>query len=769
MRAVRVVSVAVLAVATVTCADQPLVRQAGYARVPLAPLFAVAPPGGPSIPVSRIRGVLRGTTDSSVAEAQVEGDSAILEFQKVVVQGDSSRYTLGVQALDASNVVMFTGEDTLQIKPGDNAPATPDLDYTAPDAVAASIDISVTALPLSWAGAAAGNTSCLNRIPDNTKVTQQQLTITGKTAANANVPNVNVGWTSRDTTVFTVDATGLVRSRCSNKSAWLVARTFLNLTDSILVTVTAPAFSLIMSPDSTSIPRGGSAQLAALVVDENNNVVPAASVGWFSSDTTRAKVNATGLVTAIANGRVLITAASGNRTTVGVVRVVRPLASKVVAQPVVVLDSLGVGQSRAYFAKALDSVNKVIGEATGFAWSSSNTGVATINAATGVATAIGTGNTFVKVTLDGKRDSIPLVVLTSMPPGSIKSKITNAADGTPLAGVDVRSSASNSVLTAADGSFTLGGLQNGDSVVVSKTGFVTTIGYNIPAFPGKLLEMPAASLAPSGGGNGTIEGKVVNALSGSAVAGISVLAFKGINAAPSPRHDTLPSATTTTDGSGNFTLSVPAGNYTLLYGATGYSKTTGGATAASGATKTLADVLVAPSAVGSGLYIVLTWGDCSVPANNVPCDLDAHLTGPKLAPDTVPPRFQVFNGNLRYVAGTDTIAALDVNDSNGRGPEIIGLRPAAPVGIYKFYVHNATAGTTANMALSDSASARVDVYQDNQLIGTFFPPSGVSGNVWNVFNYDGARLIPVGTITTEATPGVLAARAQPDSKPKKQD
>ena len=767
MHALRAVLVAALAAACVTCAEQPLVRATGYARVPLAPLFAIAPPGGPTIAVKKIRGVLRGATDSTITEALVLGDSAILEFQKVVVQGDSTRYTLGLTALDANDIVVFTGTDTLQVKPGNNAPASPSLDYAAPDAIAATIDISVTALALDWAGAKAGNTSCLNKVPNPAAKTDTALSVTGRTTGGANVANVRVGWTSRDTTAFTVGNAGFVKARCSNKSAYLVARTFLDKADSILVTVTAPAFSLRMTPDSTSVARGSTRQLTAEVVDETGFAVPASTVSWFSSDTTRAKVSATGLVTAIANGRVLITAGSGGRTTVGVVMVVRPLAAKVIVLPVVTLeDSLGIGQSHAYFAKALDAANKVIPDASGFAWTSSVPSVATINATTGVATAVAIDGTRIKATLDGKSDSLWLLVVTAMPPGSIKAKITNAADGTPLSGVDVRSSVSNSTTTAGDGSFTLGGLQNGDSVVLSKTGFVTTVAYNVPAFPNKVIEVPAVPMSPSGGGNSSIGGKVVNALTGSAVSGITVRAFKGINAGPSPKRPTVaPDFTVTTDGSGLFTISnVPAGNYTLLFGATGYSESFSGANSVSGIPKTISDVLVAPAAAGSGIYIVLTWGDCSVPANNVPCNLDAHLTGPKLAPDTVPPRFQVYAGSLRYAVGTDTIAALDVGASNGRGPEIIGLRPSAPVGIYKFYVHNATAGTTSTMALSDSAAARVVVYQDGRLIGTFFPPAGVSGNVWNVFEYDGARLIPVGTISTESTPGVLAARTLEEKK-----
>ncbi|HEX7939959.1 MAG TPA: Ig-like domain-containing protein, partial [Gemmatimonadaceae bacterium] len=319
-----------MAVACVTCADQPLVHRAGYARIPLAPKFALAPAGGPDIAVSKMRGVLRGATDSTVTEAEVTGDSAILEFDNVVVNGDSSAYTLGIQAVDAGNVLVFQGEQSLQVKPGDNSPASPALDYAAPDLSAATIDISVNALALDWAGAAAGNSTCLNKVPDPLKVTQQKVSVTGKTGTGTNVPNVRVGWTSRDISAFTVDTSGLVKAGCANKSAYLVARTFLDKSDSILVTVTAPAFSLKMTTDSVNVSRGSTVQLGAQVVDEVGNAVSAPSVTWFSSDTLKAKVNATGLVTGVSNGRVLITAVSNGRTTVAVVQVVRPLASKVI-------------------------------------------------------------------------------------------------------------------------------------------------------------------------------------------------------------------------------------------------------------------------------------------------------------------------------------------------------------------------------------------------------------------------------------------------------
>jgi uncharacterized protein YjdB len=103
-------------------------------------------------------------------------------------------------------------------------------------------------------------------------------------------------------------------------------------------------------------------------VDENGNTAPASTVNWQSSNTARATVSATGLVTGVTNGRVLVTARSGDRTTVAVVHVVRPPAAKVITIPEA--DNLAVGSVQVYYAKAADANNRIIGDATGFVWSS---------------------------------------------------------------------------------------------------------------------------------------------------------------------------------------------------------------------------------------------------------------------------------------------------------------------------------------------------------------------------------------------------------------
>ncbi|MEX2179926.1 MAG: carboxypeptidase regulatory-like domain-containing protein [Gemmatimonadaceae bacterium] len=716
----------------------------------LAPAFVEAPEGGPNIGVERIRGVLRGASDSTVAEAAVEGDSAILRFERVQVRGDSSTFELEVQAFDSSDVLVFQSQSDIQVQPGDNAPAQPELEYAAPDANVDSLDVAGSVVPLAWLGAAPGNTRCLNRAADAEAQTQHQLTVQGF-ASGAAVAGVRVGWTSRDTTIATVSASGLVQSRCSNRSTYVVARTFTNEADSVLVSVTAPAFTLLMDPDSVSIPRGGSDTLSALVVDENGNAVPAAEVSWHTSDPTRATVNQSGVVQAFTNGRVQITASSGGRTTVAIVQVETPKAARLVVVPGV--DTAAVGQHRVFFAKAFDASNRVIGDATGFEWYSSHPDIASVNASTGVVQALALGDAFIVAKLDGKKDSIPFNVAASRPPGSIESRVIHAATESPLAGASITGPGPASGTTSGpDGTFVLGGLQPGDNVTVSLDGYVSITLYDAPVYPNQTLRLPDAPMIPTSTSPGSMTGSVKHALTQSGVSGIAVNAYTGINAGPSPlRPFATPVATVSTTTNGSFTINnLGAGTYTLIFSGEGYSEMVSVGVVFGGLTTAQDAVLLPPATSSSGIAIVLTWGQCG--ETHVACDLDLHLTGPRVDAG----RFHVYQGDKRYLAEGDTVAALDLDDLTGPGPEVIGLRASAAPGAYRLYVHNysgRSAGTSRSLA--DSSFARVDVYQNNRVIGTFFPPSGVPGTLWKVFEYDGARLTPKNEIVHQEDAAVL--------------
>jgi uncharacterized protein YfaP (DUF2135 family) len=749
---VRSLAAAALVAISLSCADQSVGVRRGVrvASLPIAPVFLTSASGGPKIDIETIRGVLRreNSTDSAVAEAPVEGDSAVLEFEDVTVSGEETTYQLAVQAFDASGVVVFEGSMEVTVTPGANSPAAPTLTYTAPDATVAAIDVqaggaSASTVELQWAGAQPGNTSCLSRIPNSSAKTQEQLAVAGTNASSQTVPNVRVGWVSRDSSVATVDENGLVRARCSNRFTYIVARTFLDVVDSVKVNVTAPPFTLLMNPETANVPRGDQLQMTAVLVDENNNATATSAVNWNSSDPDRATVSATGLVTGISNGRVVITASSGDRSTVGIIQVRPPLASRVVLS--VAADTIAVGQTTLYGVTAFDSNNDPIPDASGYAWASTNSAIVSASSS-GTIRGVSAGAASIIVSLDGKKDTVSVLV-TASTTGRVAGRVMDAATGAAVATATITGTGGGTAQTAADGRFESTPLaQNGSSITVSRTGYVSFTYFNLPILLGQTVELGDLPMAPTGG-TGTLTGTVVNALNDQPVANATVKLFAGINPSASDPSSGVttpgPVATTTTSANGSFAMpSVAAGTYTYSVTAPNFSFTRTVAVAITGVTRD-SRITLSPTVSGNGLRIVLTWGDCT--SGSVPCDLDSHLTGPTSPPDAAG-RFQVAYFNPFYFNSPDTVAVLDNDATGGLGPETITLRQKA-AGAYKYYVHNYSDGAdTTSTRLSTTAQARVNVYQGTNLIATFLPPSGQAGTLWAVFQIEGTTLTPINQI-----------------------
>ena len=740
----RVVVAACVAAAAVACSDQPSTGSGRpvLASVPFAPAFEQSAPGGPQIVVDRIRGVLRNTTatDSTVAEGVVVGDSAILEFANVRLTGDSALFALSVSAFDKNNNILFAGAQSVTVKAGANQPAAPSLTYAAADAAVATLALAPTPITLDWAGAKPGDLSCLNRVPSETAKTEQQVLVTGRSSTDAVVPDVRVGWRTRDSTVASVDSTGLIRARCGNQSTYVVARTFLGVADSVRVSVTAPPFSLLMSPESTSVSRGADVQMNAQFVDEDNNPIPGASATWTSSDPGRATVSASGVVHGIANGRVLISARSGSRQTIGVIQVVRPVAQRVT---IAGADSLGVGGRLALVVSAFDNTNTRIPDASGYHWSSLNGDIATVSSS-GTVLGAAAGNAAIVAALDAVADTIVLRVIQATS-GGVSARVLDAATGAPLSGVFVSSASNpnNTVSTGADGRFTLYSLTPDEDITFVKDTYAAATQYNVAVRLGEVVALADVPLAIAGG-TGTVNGHVVNVLDDSPLPGATVKLFPGIDprSADPGSGVTAPGsmAETTTDANGAFSFpNVPSGTYTVAAGASGYFA--GHSTVASvGGAAMDAGIFLSPSFSGSGLRVVLTWGDCNADAN-VPCDLDSHLTGPASAPDTG--RFHIAYYARHYVVNGDTVALLDNDATGGIGPETVTLRGVRS-GTYKYYVHDYTDGfDTTSTRLSALSHARVQVYSGAALVATFYPPSNGAGTLWAVFEYDGSVLTPV--------------------------
>ena len=156
---------------------------------------------------------------------------------------------------------------------------------------------------------------------------------------------------------------------------------------------------------------GDSLRLSALARTFAGDTVSITGVGWSSSDTSIATVDATGLVTAKRVGEVTITAAAGERAS----------ATIVIAQATAVLtlspasDTLVPGDSLQLFAQAYDSHgNPVAGVRYDFA--SDNATVASVDSA-GLVRAITEGDARITASAAGRQASADIAVRdTTTPP-----------------------------------------------------------------------------------------------------------------------------------------------------------------------------------------------------------------------------------------------------------------------------------------------------------------------------------------------------------------
>ncbi|HDR9507932.1 TPA: tetratricopeptide repeat protein [Burkholderia cepacia] len=118
-----------------------------------------------------------------------------------------------------------------------------------------------------------------------------------------------------------------------------------------------------------------------------------------------------------------------------------------------------------------------------------------------------------------------------------------------------------------------------------------------------------------------------------------------------------------------------------------------------------------------GLRVVLTWGA-------TPQDLDSHMAYP--------------GNHIYFRSKRGANANLDVDDTDGYGPETVTLERKRDGETYVYAVHDYTdRDNPSTMALSQS-QAKVFVYVGESLVRTYYVPRNQSGNLWTVFRITGA-------------------------------
>ncbi len=147
-----------------------------------------------------------------------------------------------------------------------------------------------------------------------------QLVATAFDADGDTISGVTVTWASSNTSIATVNSSGLVTSVANGSASITVTSGSLSATAS--VTVSQVAASVALNSSTVTLDSlGATSQLTATVSDANGETISGATVAWASSDTDVATVSSAGLVTAVLSGTVTVTATSGSASTTALVTV----------------------------------------------------------------------------------------------------------------------------------------------------------------------------------------------------------------------------------------------------------------------------------------------------------------------------------------------------------------------------------------------------------------------------------------------------------------
>jgi hypothetical protein len=220
----------------------------------------------------------------------------------------------------------------------------------------------------------------------------------------------------------------------------------------------------------------------------------------------------------------------------------------------------------------------------------------------------------------------------------------------------------------------------------------------------------------SAGPRAELWGTVVDATTGEGLASATLDIRFGSSLASTP----LTSIDTGWDGS--YSVLLEHGEYWVTVTKSDYVKEDFKVTITGSSVEQQEDFVVSSELAMDEIRIVLTWGPS-------PSDLDAHLTG---SLDVGTDIGVDFRNKQAYDVGGDLVADLDLDDTNGEGPETLTLHD--PAGSFEYYVQDYTFSGT----MSDS-HAQVKIYVGDDAPVVANVPEGIH-NEWSVCRIEHGRV-----------------------------
>ncbi len=252
-----------------------------------------------------------------------------------------------------------------------------------------------------------------------------QLMATVRDQRNNVMTGQTVTWSSGDDAVATVSEEGLVTA-VSNGMVDITAQSgSLSSTATISVSEPVPT-TIVIDPTSAALESiGETLQLTAVVLDQRENAMPDAMVTWSSGDEALATVDEAGLVTAVDNGMVDITAQSDEAMESVTITVSQVAAIITITPEMTTLTEFGETIQLEVIA---EDANEVSINEPSIAWSSSDETVATVDEA-GLVTAVGNGMADITAQSGNAMQSVTVTVAGPSPDRETLIAIYNATDG----------------------------------------------------------------------------------------------------------------------------------------------------------------------------------------------------------------------------------------------------------------------------------------------------------------------------------------------------
>lgn len=213
---------------------------------------------------------------------------------------------------------------------------------------------------------------------------------------------------------------------------------------------------------------------------------------------------------------------------------------------------------------------------------------------------------------------------------------------------------------------------------------------------------------------GTLEGVVVDAVTGKGVQGAE-LTFN-------PKNSSHKVVTESTDSFGSFRVELEPDDYKITVKAQGYIAEDFAFTIEKGRSYSGVQFVISPELSGEA-RIVLEWGA-------QPTDLDSYLDGTLDNGDS----FRTYYGRKRALIDDVVVAELDLDDTDGYGPETTTIHNLD--GVYTFTVVDFTgSGTMAQ----NGATVKIYLPGQEPVVVQLSASSGVD-NVWSVCEIDHGKL-----------------------------